>query len=89
MKEKEAEAERELMEITWVWNRTLWTERNRQRWASEFEATFHVYWSETQIRASRDPGMNSEMGTSWVTLALDVCCTPGIQHPAARGGWPW
>ena len=62
-------------EITWDWNRTLWTERNRQRWAPEFLAAFQVYRSETHIRACRDPRLNFETGTSWVTLTLDMYCT--------------
>ena len=62
-----------------------WTERNLQRWALEFLPAFQVYWSETQIRACRDPRMNLETGSSFVTVALDMHCTTGIQPPAHGG----
>ena len=32
-----AEAEGKPMEITWGWSRTLWTEKNRQRWANSWQ----------------------------------------------------
>ena len=37
----------------------------------EFLAAFQVYVSETHIRACRDPGMNFETETSWVTVAYN------------------
>ena len=33
-------AARELLEVTWDWDQTLWTERNRQRWVPEFLVAF-------------------------------------------------
>ena len=69
-----------------AWVQTLWTERNRQTWAPDFLVAFEVYWSETKIRTCKDPEMNFETGTSWVTLALDMYLSTGVRPPAAHGG---
>ena len=83
---KKAEVEGDLTEVTWDWDQTLWTHRNRQRWIPEFLAAFEVYWSETQIRTCKDAEMNFETGTSWVTLTLDMYFSTGVRSPAAHGG---